>query len=340
MAQKKSARKVPQKRFGSPEHSMAITTPILEHYLAQSKVSRFDRWSTALAVLNQAVVEQSIYNVDMQDVVKYQLGNGIEQALEVLLDAFRPNYHKLNSRVPTEREVVWNDVHCYCQFNQAKGRIQRLQKCPALLQDFPILNTYIAALQEVVAINDAIVFLKPFIIKGRKPLENPKPIDLSNTGTCPICQNRQKLTGSKHMVHHGFHISDGYGHYFGFRSGRCFGCSYQPYELSNAGNIAYKKALEEALGRTEQSLADHKAGKVTTLSEKRFVKENGRHIEKLVVVKQGEPDFPRMLATEIHKIEWAIDSFKRDITFQEHMIKNWTLKPLPGDVPVQQEVTA
>jgi hypothetical protein len=46
----------------------------------------------------------------------------------------------------------------------------------------------------------------------------PKPVDLTNTGSCAICGRRQKLTPGQTMVHYGFQISYGNGNYFGFQS--------------------------------------------------------------------------------------------------------------------------
>lgn len=308
---------------------MTITVPILEQYLVQAKNPRLERWSNALAVLNRAIAEQRIYNVEMQDVVKWDLNHGIEAALEVLLEAFSPNYMKVKNRyIQNEREVVWNDVSSFCQFNQAKGRIARIKKQPVLLKDFPILNTYIAALQEIVTINDAIVSLKPFIIKGRKPAENSTPVDLTNTGTCAICMHTQKLTGGQKMVHHGFQISDGAGNYFGFRSGSCFGVSRKPYELSCEANEAYLVVLNNHLTEAKHRLKQLRSGKVTKLMTVKHEKVGYRWVDTPVEIKKGEEGFEQVLETAIARAESEVRSIEFAIEIQTGLVKNWTRKPL------------
>jgi hypothetical protein len=316
------------------EEAILGWVPEVEQERRYGRAWKRGNWTMALDGLRKAVTEKKVYNVEL-DFIKSALSNGIELGLEHLLTAYHAKWHGHFRDMPSEHlDMIYEDVSDFCQFNQAAGRLRRLEKKPEIVAAFPEIGGYMAALAEIAAIWQAISSLKPFVIKGRKPLENPKPIDLTNTGTCSICSNLQKLAANKNMVHHGFQISDGYGHYLGFRSGRCFGVDYRPYELSNAGNIAYKKHLETILDRTKKTLADHHEGRVRELPVKRLIREEGRLIEKTFVVKLGENEFPHLLSTEIRKLEWAIDSLNRDIAFQEHMIKNWTLKPLPGDIPV------
>lgn len=350
VTKKKSAQKVSQKSGKRPDRLMSAGTvhinpaalhnavmywtgdPEQEKRYSQSWKRK--NWQTALGMLDMAIGEQKIYNQELE-FVKSALSNGIELALDHVLEEHYDKWRGKYDRMPYEyRDLVNDAVSSYCGFNQAAGRIRRLEKKPIVLKELPEIAGYIEVLKDIAAIWEAIVALKPFVIKGRKPLENPKPVDLTNTGTCAICFNRQKLLQNKNMVHHGFQISDGYGHYFGFRNGACFGCKYKPYELSNAGNIAFKAHLEAILQRTQESLARHKSGEITTLTEKRWTRVDGQRIEKLFTVKIGEEGFDRLMAKEIREHEWAIDSLKRDIERQQLLIDTWTLKPLPGDVPV------
>lgn len=71
---------------------------------------------------------------------------------------------------------------------------------------------------------------------ARIPRSEPVEIDLTNTGTCPVCDNRQKLKDGM-MVHHGYVVK---GHE---RQGSCDGVGYPPWEVSPKGATAYLEGL-------------------------------------------------------------------------------------------------
>ena len=75
--------------------------------------------------------------------------------------------------------------------------------------------------------------------------------DLTNTGTCPVCEGNFKRDGKGGMVHHGYQRPGD-----GFIHGDCFAVGYQPWEISPAGAMAYlQNALRPHLEGAEHHLA-------------------------------------------------------------------------------------
>lgn len=233
--------------------------------------------------------------------------NNSEQALDAPVTAFWGLYR--NDYV-ISRNI---DVTRYVQLNHVKGYTRRLEKHRSIAEIRPILDI----LAEAKILADLIVAAKPLIVKGRKPSANAKPADLSNTGACSIYQNQQKLTGEKKMVHHGFRISDGLGHYFGMRSGKCFGCDYEAYGLSNAGNIAFKASLEEQKAGRKLYLKRLKTGEVKEFTDLERRRVNGHYQNVPVTVREGEPGFPRRVESEINSVKGDIRHLTRGIAGQQ-----------------------
>lgn len=85
--------------------------------------------------------------------------------------------------------------------------------------------------------------LKPLIVKGRIPSENPRAVPertLDHTGTCGICGRNIKMRGAI-LVDHGY--TKGYG----FRNGICFGAHYKPIEISPEVLQAYLDYCQKRL---------------------------------------------------------------------------------------------
>jgi hypothetical protein len=303
----------------------ALSTTHIETILLSLSYRRMGRYESAIEELTQAVEQKSIYNQALQS-VKYELKHGIEAAAESLTDQIHPAVRKRGGHTWV---ALYNHLDSYFGLNAAAGRAKRLRKNAAdLIASIPALGAYVALLDEVAQVNQAITSLKPFVLKGRRPSENPKQVDLSNTGTCAICENTQKLTPARNLVHHGFRISDGFGHYIGQRIGTCFGVGRKPYELSCAANKDFKKVLEASLVKVKQRVADLKAGKVKELSSQEWERVEGRTIQVLKLHHEGDAKFPSVLEHEIYQTERNQEGLERGIERQTTLIVRWTLKPL------------
>lgn len=299
--------------------------------LPRAIAAKLQRFDSAIATLNEACQEQKIFNAELES-VKFDLSRCIDDALDVVTEPHEARWRgKYESMDYDYRKLVWDNVSSYCSFNQASGRIARLTKKPEILRDLPELGPYISCLREIDAIWKAIRFLKPFVLKGRRPsLTPPKEEDLSGTGTCPACEGLFKLTGAKRLVQHGFRISDGYGHYFGYRSGKCFGVEYLPYELSKEGNIAYQRHIEARLILVKENLRRHVDGEIEQLYKESYERgPQGRWENRIVTVLKGDKGFDYLLSLEIARLHGEIDCLSRIIQRQSALILHWSLKPLP-----------
>ena len=84
--------------------------------------------------------------------------------------------------------------------------------------------------------SELLVSVKPLIVKGRKPAENPSLTarTIDHTGTCGCCQRNIKMTDGGRIWDHGYTI-DGRGRGVGssYKNGNsCFGVGYEPIEIS------------------------------------------------------------------------------------------------------------
>lgn len=304
-------------------------TPTIDAQIAQLHESERSRraaqFQQTKEILSAAIFDGSIYNVDLVD-AKEGFARVIEAVLRDMHSAYWNQYRAYIDQLDAElRDAVWAIVDTSLQLNHVVGRIKRAEKFANRLRG---IEPFIAVYREALPFAQAVEQLKAKIIKGRKPLENPKPVDLSNTGICAICQHRQKLTAGKKLVHHGFAISDGRGHYFGFRSGSCFGVRRTPYELSCEANIEFIKALEAQVVRTQERIRSLNAGEVTEIGRMEVRRDRGQKIQEYKVYKVGDDIFPQLVGHELASANMRLAQLKLGIEHQQLLVKNWTPKPL------------
>lgn len=301
-----------------------ITTPILSKLNFEKQAG--NRFDAAIDTLNASLTAKKIWNSELSD-VKYTLSNGVDRALNIICERDRSK-RNLDS-YPYRYEEWQKDFSGYCGFNQAAGRIKRLtKKAPKTA----VVSEYLAALAEVVAIWNAIVALKPFVVKGRKPNQNKTEAqiaeELRNTGMCGICSSRQKLNADK-LVKHGYEMSE-YNH-SGVQVGKCFGVGYLAYELSNESCVAYAPVLERERKATMASIKLFKSGTIKTITATKYVWEKGRQVEKMVTLfSTGETaaDFQKEIESVIYQRESELRMVNNAIKSNKANIDNWTLQPL------------
>jgi hypothetical protein len=308
--------------------------------IQSARLRRLDRWTFSVNQLNTAMKEKKVYNVEMQD-IKGWLSSGIDDAtdsLETTIHRKVRAYHE-HHYLPFA-EVVWANVGCL-QIGYAAGRIKRLsgsKVLPKLREVAPEIDEYLGLLQEVAAIWAMIIALKPFIVKGRKPAENPKVADLTHTAICPACFGTFKLTPEGKLVHHGFRISVN-GSYIGSRMGSCFGVSLAPFEKSADGTRAYHAHVTGILRTQQESLRARKAGEITKVTREGYERIPGVGIQPVIkTYNVGDPEFAPFLAQDISKIEWTIRSTEDHLTTLAAAISGWKLQPLYDELhPTKKE---
>jgi hypothetical protein len=284
------------------------------------------RFQEQVAVLEQGLADKKIWNVQAAD-AKFAISRRIEEAGNVIVEPFfeqrrncLPNWPKNDPRY---------DITGYMNVTSAPKLLRNLEKNNGF--NNPLILEYMEYLREVVKIGALIKAIKPYIVKGRRPVEKTEEQlrdETFNTGECAICANRQKLNGSANMVMHGYQMSD-YNH-AGYRVGKCFGVSYKPYELSNEANVAFAPVLESLRKGVADSLKTLKSGKVASLTAKRDRWENHRRtVTDVVLTPEANPqEFKRELELAIARQESELRMVESDIKTNNAKIENWTRQPL------------
>ena len=314
-----------------------LTTPLLDAALQTDPrlASRFHRWVNAKATLVESIATQHIWNVDFVD-AKDTLSRGIDEVMRQVYAMSLSEYRRvreLNIRLDNNWDLQQRTYKAHvefcssCQMNQAAGRIKRLAK----FMDLANVPHYVEVLKEVVLLHEAVQAVKPFIEKGRKPSETAVEIDLTHTGECPICCRTQKLTANRKMVHHGFEISGGSGHYYGYRRGSCFGVGYPPSELSCEANIAYIPVLERALAETRKHLAMLNGNEYESHSVTGHWREGIRMVPRTVEYARGTKEYAKVNESMIREAESHIRGYEEAIEAQKHLVSVWKPRPLYDD---------
>lgn len=138
--------------------------------------------------------------------------------------------------------------------------------------------------------------------------------DLTNTGTCPVCTNNQKLRGDR-MVDHGYVIP----RFYSMRQKSCFGVGYPPYELSSKGCVAYRKALLNQLEKTQEDL------QAVANDEKVLLDRSKKPMPR------DHKNYAYYKEEVIRGMQSDIKYLNEDIKTMDARIKTWKVAPLPGD---------
>jgi hypothetical protein len=302
-----------------------INTPKMDAILDKVDPRRVNRFADAKKTIEEGLAAKHIWNVDYED-AKGVISSAWERvdgpAHEYLTKLY---YHDNPNRY---RSWLDNDPRYNMGLTQllnTPGFLNRLKS----VKNAPELKDYLEVLSEVAELASQIKAVKPFIEKGRKPSLNPPVIDLTGTGHCAVCNGLFKIDGAAKMVHHGFQISGGTGHYFGQRLGSCFGVGYKPYELSSEGCVAYEAHLQKVLANTKDNLAQLQSDDLENLQETVQKRVEGRYVPESVTRVKGTPEFDRLRERYIHQTEYQISGLEQNIEIMNAMITNWKLKPLP-----------
>jgi hypothetical protein len=288
-----------------------------------------DRFTASLRTIEDGLQAGKIWNQEFL-AAKSWIADACEHAQHIAADEARRKRQPFNAATTVSYGDCRDDIGYAFQMNQAAKLSRNLKKLAKRIPDVlsPGIAEYILTLDQIDAVWKWLQSVKPIIVKGRKPAENPKPEDITNTGHCAICEVRFKLErhGERKMVHHGFRISDRMGHYYGHRSGKCFGTAYLPYELSNQANIEYKYFLEQELKDAESHLADLKASVPDTLLVQEYQK--GIAFPVNVPYARGTKKYEDERQRRIWQTESEIRWLNEAIPYQQVRIDTWRLRTL------------
>jgi hypothetical protein len=300
-----------------------ITSTFGKAYIG--KFSNGEQFDASLRTIEDGIQAGKIWNQEFI-AAKSWIADGCEHAQHV---ASGPAKNRSRSYGDCR-----DDIGYAFQMNQAAKMSRNLKKLakriPAVLS--PGIAEYILTLDQIDAVWKWLQSVKPIIVKGRKPAENPTPVDITNTGHCAICETRFKLErhgnkrGNRPMVHHGFKISNGMGYYFGHRAGKCFGTAYLPYELSSQANVEYKYFLEQELKDAEEHLVSLKTRFFDTLDVREYKK--GIAFPVNVPYARGTGQYEQERLRRISQTESEIRWLNEQIPYQQVRIDTWRLQPL------------
>lgn len=280
--------------------------------------NRLERFETAIATLESGLDSKHVWNVDYEN-AKFALSDLAETAMYSAAKVYTDETRETRQR--QDNDPRWMTVYTP-QFMHVPGAVKKLEK---IEKSEPALGQFLAMLREIAQVVELFKSVKPFIEKGRKPSETLKEVDLTNTGICPVCGKRQKLTSNGDMVAHGYTLPDGWGG----RNGMCFGHQYPAFELSNAGAIAYVEFLKRMLTNRQTALASHQNKEHNELHETVRVRMGaGQYEDQTHTYLRGTDAYERLRARAIWSLEGDIRSITSSIKMYAELVTNWKLQPL------------
>jgi hypothetical protein len=302
-----------------------ISTPKITDILLNSKVPTYlsvQKFAEAKAIFEAGLADKHIWNVDYEN-AKSTISNVWDKVEEVLSDPLRDFYYPCGG---SELFCTWSDTDPrhnlgIAAFSNTPGFLKRMK----VVKNAPELAEYIATLTEAAMLAELVKSTKSFIEKGRKPAINPTVIDLTNTGTCPVCGGLYKTNASRKMVHHGFEISGGTGHYYGCRVGSCPGVGFLPYELGTEGCEAYKITLNRKRDELIQSILDLHNQVADEQTE--IVRVNGNNEFRKYA--RGTTRYEHIRTSAISRCTYEQRQVESSIEMMDELIAKWTLKQLP-----------
>ena len=218
-----------------------MQTPKILAALANDRAAHniSQKFENALKAIEQGVADKKMYNADYEN-FKYWINEGCDKALDAAAEPWRELYRQGQRNIPYKESDPRFTIGYSVSPLHARGLLNRLKK----YANEPAVAPYIAVLEEVAPVGELLKQLKPFIVKGRRPNENPVEVDNTNTGVCPVCLRRQKLTFDSKMVDHGYTVPHGWGG----RNGHCLGFKHAPYELSSEGCVYFLSIQQRVSG--------------------------------------------------------------------------------------------
>ncbi len=286
------------------------------------QIGRLSPFEKAIRTLEDGLANKHIWNVDFAE-AKERLGRIAEEAMKKSSEAYRnANRGRMSWDSSDPR---WGIVY-HPQFFNTPGAFKNITKrVNSLGKESPDFYTFLTVLGEIAQVAELVKAVKPYIEKGRKPSDNPKEVDYTNTGLCSVCGHRQKLNLNGTLVAHGYTLERNWGG----RAGICYGTGYKAWELAPDGAIEYKVSMVQYLENTESYLAKLKAGEFEELEEMVEVRVRpGVYKDERRVYAKGTEEYSKVLNSKIGKASQTIDYLHNDIEMFTERIESWKPQPL------------
>lgn len=184
-----------------------------------------------------------------------------------------------------------------------------------------VVRNYLKKVETLVTLLEEV---KPLVVKGRKPAENPKENErtLENTGTCGVCGRNIKLWNGI-VYDHGYELP-WIGHGDGTRTTGCFGVGYKPIETSPEVLVAYKAHLEWRLKSLPGMIAE--ADEWLRENPNPFGNRYPMGDEQVAILKTFRAREHRRFS-----LQQELDYLTARVPELEELIVSWVPRALPGD---------
>lgn len=315
-----------------------IETPYTEAVLAGTpyNTQRLERLAEGKQLLEEGLADKQIYNAEFQTAkerIRYALDDTFHALHNELL-----NVDHAKGFADVANYDYWDFDSSFNSASVAKGLRTLTKKFPTWslgkqgsTPALAVIYRYMDVLNEAVQLVNLLKAVKSYVIKGRKPTvltdaqRKQQEADLKNTGICPVCHRRQKLSMDGRMVAHGYVLDSKWGG----RNGMCFGRGYEAWELSDEGAVAFVAYLQKRLESTERSLKQLQDSVPVELTETvRIRKGVGVYENEFRKHPKGTPAYEKLRQQGIWANESDIRSLNANIQTYSDLIANWKPEPL------------
>jgi hypothetical protein len=126
------------------------------------------------------------------------------------------------------------------------------------------------------------------------------------------------------MVDHGYTLHDGWGS----RNGHCLGFNHRAYELSNEGNVFFKKILDQNLLESTEYLRRLGSREILEFTIPQRVRKGGQFETVYTTTKVGDSGYESLVIQTMASTQLHIRQITSSILDQNKYIADWTLQPL------------
>lgn len=262
-----------------------------------------ERFEQTLNVLNNALAQGSIRNVEMKD-LKRDFSDAASQGYKFLVSEKFVYDQKFRSLPPEVQEL---EMSIYIAGIHSLPSIKK--KVDAFKIDHECIRAIKQWVDEFMPLTKAIETLKPNVVMGRAPSTEPaKPVNPNkDVKTCPCCFRPIAVVANT-MAHHGYKRT---GH--GYQTQSCPGIRFKPLELSPDGLVYMSKAHANSIEIVKQALKD--APDIKSFKKKYRGEE--------VTISAGDPTFDDLMKGHIHSLQSDLGYHERDKAMFDERIASW-----------------
>lgn len=268
------------------------------------------KFTQGVEVLRAGLAAGAVRNVELDD-AKRAIGLAFEKAWESEVAA--PFFHagRYDNQPEPVRDLYWN-----MSASSLHSAISMQKKLDRAGIDGEAVSAMRRVLAEALPLAQAVVELKPMIVKGRAPNPNPAPPKehKNGTGTCSCCFSGIAITDHGKMAHHGYRRPG-----WGFQTSSCSGTRFPPLEVSTEGLEWLINATRERIEKTARSIEEF-----PRRDEIRWTAQTRRGAEPRVS-HRGDADWDRVARACRDDLQRQHEALSRDVELLEGELEKWRM---------------